>query len=83
MTQPMVLTMDARFVDVRELANLLGVNVATVWRAVAAGRLPSPAYPSPRAARWPLAEVLEALERTRALPREAAARRRAARIAAE
>lgn len=71
--------MDARFVDVRELAELLDVNTATIWRGVAAGRLPPPYYPSPRAARWNLAEILAAVERTREMPREAAARRRAAR----
>lgn len=71
------------FVDVRELATLLGVKPASVWRGVNAGRLPKPCYPSPRAARWNVAEVLQALERTRALPREAAARRRAERIARE
>jgi hypothetical protein len=45
------------------------------------GRLPAPVYVAPRAPRWFRSELIAALEATRALPRDAAAARRAARIA--
>jgi hypothetical protein len=38
-------------------------------------------YPAPRAPRWRLSELNEAINATRALPSEAKARRRAARLA--
>jgi hypothetical protein len=47
---------------------------------VAARRLPRPLYPLPRAPRWRRSELRAALEATRALPAEAKAARRAARL---
>jgi predicted DNA-binding transcriptional regulator AlpA len=60
-----------------------GVALPTFWRNVAAGRLPAPVYPAPRAPRWRKSWLDAALDATRALPAEAKAARRAARIAAE
>jgi predicted DNA-binding transcriptional regulator AlpA len=59
-----------------------GVSLAAFWRGVAAGRLPAPVYPAPKAPRWYRHELHAALEATRALPREAMAARRAAKLAA-
>lgn len=75
------MTTETRFLGARDAAKTLGVSVASLWRGVAAGRLPRPFYPSPRTPRWDLQELLAALEQTRALPREAVARRRAVRLA--
>jgi predicted DNA-binding transcriptional regulator AlpA len=66
------------FLSPREAAERLGISLASFWRQVARGSLPEPLYPSPKAPRWRAAELLAAVEATRALPREAAARRRAA-----
>ena len=63
-------------------ADVCGLSLPAFWRAVAAGRLPAPLYPAPRAPRWRRSELLAALEATRALPAEAKAARRAARLAA-
>jgi predicted DNA-binding transcriptional regulator AlpA len=59
------------------------VNLAlpTFYKQVAAGRFPAPVYSAPRAPRWRRSELIAALEVTRALPSEARAARRAARIA--
>jgi len=65
----------------KETADFLKVAVATVWKQVNEGRLPAPVYAAPRAPRWFRSELIAALEATRALPREARAARRAARIA--
>jgi predicted DNA-binding transcriptional regulator AlpA len=62
----------------REAADEVGLSLAGFWRAVAAGRLPAPLYPSPKTPRWRASELRAALEQTRCLPRVAAARRRAA-----
>jgi predicted DNA-binding transcriptional regulator AlpA len=72
-----------RFVNVRDVAERLGISVPSVWRNVASGRLPTPCYPSPGAARWDLAELDLAMEALKARPQEAMAARRAARIAAD
>jgi predicted DNA-binding transcriptional regulator AlpA len=69
-----------RFLTAKQVAKALGLHVATVWAGVGSGRLPRPVYPAPRSPRWCEAELLAALERTRALPREAMAARRAARV---
>jgi predicted DNA-binding transcriptional regulator AlpA len=61
----------------------VGLSLPAFWRGVAAGRLPAPLYPAPRAPRWRRSELHAALEATRALPAEAKAARRAARLAAE
>jgi predicted DNA-binding transcriptional regulator AlpA len=64
-----------------EAAKFCGINPATLFKQVNEGRLPAPVYPAPRAPRWRRSELIAALEATRALPREARAARRAARIA--
>jgi predicted DNA-binding transcriptional regulator AlpA len=64
----------------REAAEEVGLSLAGFWRAVARGRLPAPVYPSPKSPRWRASELRAALEATRALPREAMARRRAAKL---
>lgn len=63
-------------------AEAVGLSLAALWRAVAAGRLPAPVYPAPRAPRWYRHELHAALEATRATPREAMAARRLAKLAA-
>jgi excisionase family DNA binding protein len=65
---------DFQFITADELARRLGVTRATVYRQVELGALPAPVYVAPRAARWNLSEVLQALEARRAVPREALAR---------
>ena len=62
-------------------AELVGLSRPAFYAAVRAGRLPAPVYPAPRAPRWFAAELLAALEKTRALPREQVAARRAAKLA--
>lgn len=59
----------------------VGLSLPAFWRAVGAGRLPAPVYPASRAPRWFRSELRAALEATRALPAEAKAARRAARLA--
>jgi predicted DNA-binding transcriptional regulator AlpA len=68
------------FLTAREAAEKVGLSIAAFWRGVAAGRLPSPVYPAPKAPRWRASELVAALEATRALPREQMARRRAAKL---
>ncbi|WP_019013169.1 helix-turn-helix transcriptional regulator [Elioraea tepidiphila] len=75
--------MNDRFLTARDVADLLALNVASVWRLVQAGNFPLPIYVAPRAARWRLSEIEAVLESRRMRPAEAAARRRAARVAAE
>ena len=58
----------------------VGLSLPAFWRAVGSGRLPRPVYPAPRAPRWFRSELRAALEATRALPAEAKAARRAARL---
>lgn len=58
-----------------------GLSLPAFWKAVAAERLPRPLYPAPRAPRWRRSELLAALEVTRALPSQAKAMRREARLA--
>ena len=42
----------------REAAALRRCSIATVWRDVKAGRLPSPIYLAPKRPRWRLGDVL-------------------------
>jgi predicted DNA-binding transcriptional regulator AlpA len=63
-----------------DAAKEVGLSMPAFWRAVAALRLPSPFYPAPRAPRWRASELRAALEATRALPSEAVAARRAAKL---
>jgi hypothetical protein len=65
-------------VDVEGAAELTGLSIPGVWKAVRSGRLPSPVYPLPRAPRWFPGELRAALLETRALPAEQAASRAAA-----
>ena len=69
------------FLTAKGAAELCCLSKAAFHKAVAAGRLPAPLYPAPRAPRWRLSELNEAINATRALPSEAKARRRAARLA--
>jgi predicted DNA-binding transcriptional regulator AlpA len=69
-----------RLLTAPEAAEYVGLSVAAFWRSVANGRFPQPFYPAPRAPRWQPAELREALEATRALPREQMARRRSAKL---
>ena len=78
----MVATTRDKLLTAEAAAKLLNISVASFWRAVAAERMPTPVYPAPRAPRWYQGQVLEALKATRALPREAMAKRRSARLAA-
>jgi predicted DNA-binding transcriptional regulator AlpA len=77
---PAFLTADA-LLTVREVAAWRRCGVSTVWRDVKRGTLPPPVYITPKSPRWRWSELLAALEQTRALPREAMARRRAAKMA--
>jgi predicted DNA-binding transcriptional regulator AlpA len=65
----------------RNAAREIGVSIPTFDRCVAQGWLPAPVYPAPRAPRWRRSELLAALEKTRALPREAKERRRQKKLA--
>jgi predicted DNA-binding transcriptional regulator AlpA len=60
----------------REGAQAVGLSVPAFWKGVKDERLPKPVYPMPRAPRWFEDELLAALERTRATPSEAMAKRR-------
>jgi len=64
-----------------DAAEAVGLSIAAFWRGVASGRLPAPLYPAPKAPRWRYSELMAALEKTRALPREAMAARRRAKLA--
>ncbi len=71
------------YLSVETLAARLGLDRATIWRQVAQRRLPSPVYVASRSPRWRWSEIEATLEQTRALPREAQARRRRAAAAAD
>lgn len=64
----------------KEAAPVAGLSLPAFWRAVREKRLPAPVYPAPRAPRWYPSEIRAALLKTRALPSEAMAARRAAKI---
>ncbi len=74
------LACDDPLLTAREGAAEARLSLAAFWRAVAGHRLPPPLYPLPRAPRWRRSELRAALEATRALPAEAKAARRAARL---
>ncbi len=69
--------MTDRLLDAEQSAEFRGIAIPTFWVQVRTERLPAPVYPAPRAPRWWLSELHEALMRTRALPAEQVARRRA------
>ena len=66
--------------DAETAATVAGLSLGAFWRAVAAGRMPAPVYPMPRAPRWYASEIRAAMEQTRCLPRNQAAARRLARM---
>jgi predicted DNA-binding transcriptional regulator AlpA len=66
--------------DAETAAPVAGLSLGAFWRAVAAGRMPAPVYPMPRAPRWYASEIRAAMEQTRCLPRNQAAARRMARM---
>lgn len=66
--------------DAEAAAPVAGLSLGAFWRAVAAGRMPAPVYPMPRAPRWYASEIRHAMEQTRCLPRNQAAARRLARM---
>ena len=61
----------------------VGLSPPGFWNAVRDGRLPAPFYPASRAPRWRRSELLAALEKTRARPRQQMDTRRLAKIARE
>lgn len=65
----------------RDAVRFVGLSLPALWAGVRAHRLPAPFYPAPRAPRWRESELRAALEATRALPRDAMAARRAAKLA--
>lgn len=72
---------DDPWLTVEELAEWLGLSQPTVFKNVASGWLPPPTYPAPKAPRWRLSWIVAALEAKRALPRNAMAGRRQAKLA--
>lgn len=70
-----------RFVNVRFVAERLGISVPSVWRGVRQLRIPAPAYPTEGCARWDLDELDAAVAATKRLPRENLAERRTRRLA--
>lgn len=54
---------DVAVVNVREVADLLGVNPRTVWRMAQTGDIPAPIRLGPRVVRWRLADLREHLDR--------------------
>ena len=57
-----------------------GLSLAAFWRAVAAGRLPNPVYPLPKAPRWFASEIREAMLGLRMRPADAKVARAASRV---
>lgn len=51
--------------DVRQVAELLGVHQRTVWRMAATGALPAPIRLSERVVRWRLADLERYLSRAK------------------
>jgi len=50
-------------VGVREVAELFGVNVRTIWRLSQRGEIPAPIRLSERVVRWRLSDLREHLDR--------------------
>lgn len=46
-----------RHLDVRQVAELLGVHPRTIWRLVSSGDLPAPNRIGPKIVRWRLADL--------------------------
>lgn len=51
-----------RYLDVKQVAELLGVHPRTVWRLVSTGDLPKPVKISTKIVRWRLSELQDHLE---------------------
>ena len=71
-----------KLLTAEEAADRVGLSRPAFYAGVRDGRLPAPVYPAARAPRWYEHELAAALEKTRALPREQVAARRAAKVAA-
>jgi excisionase family DNA binding protein len=54
---------DVAVINVRELAELLGVNVRTIWRLSQRGAIPAPIRLGDRVVRWRLSDLREHLDR--------------------
>jgi predicted DNA-binding transcriptional regulator AlpA len=52
---------DSSFVGVQEVAKLLGMSVATVWRSAKNGTLPAPRKIAARCTRWQVGELRQVL----------------------
>ena len=61
------------FLPPKLAAARIGISLPALYQQVAAGRLPAPCYPAPRAPRWSSDELDAAVEKTRMLPSEAKA----------
>lgn len=72
--------MTDQLLTAQELADLLSLNQATIWRQVSAGGFPRPLYVAIRRPRWRRSEVEAWLEARRMAPSEAYEQRRAARL---
>ena len=66
-----------------EAAAECSLSIPALWKGVAAGRLPAPVYPAPRAPRWRLSVLRAAIDATQAMPWQQKEARRAQRIADE
>ena len=51
--------------DVRQVAELLGVHVRTVWRMAATGEIPPPIKLSERVVRWRLSDLERHIQKAR------------------
>jgi len=54
---------DVAVINVREVAELLGVNVRTIWRLSQRGEIPAPIRLGERVVRWRLSDLREHLDR--------------------
>lgn len=54
---------DVAVINVREVAELLGVNARTIWRLCQRNELPRPIRLGPRILRWRLVDIREHLDR--------------------
>ncbi|MCK8786751.1 hypothetical protein M0638_20475 [Roseomonas sp. NAR14] len=68
---------DDPLLTAREGAAEVRLSLPAFWRGVRDGRFPAPVYPAARAPRWVRSELRAAVMRTRMLPTEAVAARRA------
>lgn len=54
---------DVAVINVREVAELLGVNARTIWRMAQRGEIPAPIRLGDRVVRWRLSDLREHLDR--------------------